>query len=130
MEIIFKSTKNKSNFIYCSELFKNKKVLNSFNKLNYCPVGHNIIECGNVKFNKKISGKLYLCYPLSVVVENDIKFESLHELISEIRNSYKEIYKNYESSIKYGIWGHDIYDLVIESITIYDDNSISVGIGS
>jgi hypothetical protein len=29
-----------------------------------------------------------------------------------------------------GIWGHDICDLVIESITLYEGNLIRVGIGS
>lgn len=29
-----------------------------------------------------------------------------------------------------GIWGHDIGDLVIESITLYEGNLVRVGIGS
>ena len=33
MEIVFVSTPKKSNFNYCSELFKDKKPLNGFNKL-------------------------------------------------------------------------------------------------
>lgn len=130
MEIIFKSTKNKSNFNYCSEIFNNKEILNGFNKLNYCPVGQDIYECGDVKFDKNIIGNLYISYPLSVVVKKEIKFNSLHTLIKEIRETYREIYKNRESAIKYGIWGHDIYDLQIEGIIIYKDYSIKVSIGS
>ena len=130
MEILYKSTKEKSNFKYCSEILKNKEILNGFNKLGYCPVGQDIIECGNVKFDKTISGYLYLCYPLSVVIKENIKFNSLHSLIKEIRKTYSKIYKDYNSSIKYGIWGHGIYDLFIEGITIYKDNSIGVSIGS
>lgn len=130
MEIIFKNTKNKSNFTYCSEIFKDKKVINGFNKLGYCPVGQDIIECGNIKFDKEMEGTLYLAYPLSVVVKKNIKYDSLHSLINAIRSAYQEIYKDYNSSIKYGIWGHSIYDLFIESITLYEEGLISVGIGS
>lgn len=130
MEIIFKSTKRKSNFTYCSELFKDKNPKNGFNKLGYCPVGNSITECENVLFEKELTGKLYLCYPLSVVIEEEIKYDSLHSLIEEIRRVYKEIYKDYNSVIKFGVWGHTIYDLVIESITVYDDNSVEVSIGS
>lgn len=130
MEIIYKNNKNKSNFTYCSEVFKNKEILNSFDKLGYCPVGQNIIECGDVKFEKEINGIVYLCYPLSVVVKENIKFNSLHTLIQEIKKAYRKIYKDYNSSIKYGIWGHSIYDLVIEGIKLYKDNSVNVSIGS
>lgn len=130
MEIIFKNTSKKSNFKYCSDIFKGKKVLNGFNKLNYCPVGQDIYECGDVKFDKQITGNLYLDYPLSVVVKKEITFDSLYSLIKEIRKTYGEIYKNRESAIKYGIWGHDIYDLQIEGIQIYKDYSINVSIGS
>ncbi len=45
MEIIYKSTKGKSNFAYYTELFKNNKILNGFNKLGYCPISNNTIEC-------------------------------------------------------------------------------------
>lgn len=130
MEIIYKSTKQKSNFKYCSELYKNKKVLNGFNKLGYCPIGHNHIECGDIKFDKEINGTLYLVYPLSVVVKENIKFNSLYSLINKIRETYQEVYKNRESCIKYGVWGHDIYDLIIEGIILYEDNSVEVNIGS
>lgn len=130
MEIIYKSIKNKSNFAYCSELFKNKNILNGFNKFSYCPIGNDTLEIGDVKFDNTMKGILYLCYPLSVVVKAQIQFNSLYDLIKEIRKIYKEIYKNKESVIKYGVWGHDIYDLCIEGITIYKDNSIKVDIGS
>lgn len=130
MEIIYKKNSKKSNFEYCSEIFKNKTPLNGFDKLNYCPVGHDVFECGDIKFKKEIEGTLYLSYPLSVVVKQEIKFDSLHSLINEIRKTYKEIYKDRDSMIKCGIWGHDIYDLQIEGIVIYTDYSIKVSIGS
>lgn len=130
MEIIFKTNNNKSNFKYLSEIFKDKIVLNGFNKLGYCPVGRDTLECGNISFNRTINGNLYLGYPLSVVVKENIKFDSLHSLINEIKRVYRKIYENRESAIKYGIWGHDIYDLQIEGIVIYTDYSVKVSIGS
>lgn len=130
MEIVFESNSKKSNFNYSSELFKSKTVLNGFNKLNYCPVGQDIFECGDINFNKNINGTLYLTYPLSVVIKEKIIFNSLYSLIKEIRKTYRKIYKNRESVIKYGVWGHDIYDLLIEGITLYKDFSVKVSIGS
>lgn len=129
MEIIYKSTKQKSNFAYCSELYKDKEILNGFNSM--CePVSASEIEIGDISFGSDINGTLYLCYPLTVVVKENIKFNSLHTLIQEIRRVYKEIYKDRKSIIKYGVWGHDIYDLVIESIEVFKDGSVDVNIGS
>lgn len=134
MEIIFKTTKDKSNFAFCSELYKNKKTLNGFNKLKemvICePISEDEFECRDVKFDETINGTLYICYPLSVVAKFDIKFNSLHTLITEIRKAYKEIYKNRKTMINCGVWGHDIYDLVIESINVCEGNLVDVNIGS
>lgn len=155
MEIIYTTTEEKSNFSFCSDIFKDKKVLNGFNKLDeeiICePIADNTFNCQNVIFEKEIVGDLYLCYPLRVVVKNEIKFKNLYELISEIRKTYHQIYyeekktmtkvdkknKNLinrgSSNGKYGIWGHDIYDLVIESIKVCEGDDkpiIDVSIGS
>lgn len=132
MEVIFKTNSNCSNFSFCSNLYKGKKVLNGFNKLEeiFEMIDDNEYNCRNVKFDEKINGILYLCYPLSVVVKFDIEFDSLHKLIDEIRRCYKEIYKNRKNIIECGVWGHDISDLVIESIKIYEDNLVDVSIGS
>lgn len=132
MEIIFKKNSKQSNFSYCADIFKGKEKLNGFNKMlesvELCePIEGKEFYVRDVKFDETIDGKLYLCYPLSVVVEQDIQFNSLHELITEIRKTYKTIYK---APIKYGIWGHYIGDLVIESITIYEGNLVDVSIGS
>ena len=59
--------------------------------------------CRNVKFEDKIKGKLYICYPLTVVVKFDIEFDSLYSLISEIRKAYKKIYKDRNTMIKCGV---------------------------
>jgi len=90
-------------------------------------VNDNKYRVRNVNFEETINGTLYLDYPLSVVIKEQIKFKSLHELIKEIRKVYKEIYKKPN---EYGVWGHSIFDLVIESIIIYEDNLIEVNIGS
>jgi len=130
MEIIFKSKKEKSNFSYCADIFKGKKKLNGFNKMveSLCErVSDDEYSVRDVSFNEDLTGTLYLCYPLSVVVKEEIHFNSLHTLISEIRRVYQKIY---EDPITYGVWGHSIYDLVIESITIYEGNLVDVSIGS
>lgn len=159
MEIVFVSTPKQSNFDYCSKLFKNKKPLNGFNKLiesvdiiDY--VDDDEFQVKNLRFDSEIKGELYLNYPFSVVIKDSIKFSTLHELISEIRRVYHEAYALEEQTSKklmmpmyeedpnsslmnrnktngvIGIWGHDIGDLVIESITLYEGNLVRVGIGS
>lgn len=159
MEIIYVSTPKKSNFNYCSEIFENKKPLNGFNKMLekvrlFDRVDEKEFWTKNVKFEEEIVGELYLCYPFSVVLKETVKFSSLHELISEIRRTYQAAYElEKTTSMKkampmyeedpnspfmnrnrtngvIGIWGHDIGDLCIESITLYEGNLVRVGIGS
>ncbi len=137
MEIVFVKTEKLSNFDYSNKVYKNKKVLNSFNKLEelmICePVASKEFEVNNVLFPNEISADLFLSYPLEVVVKQTITFKSLHELISQIRDTYKEIYEDEEKTHRYGIWGHSIYDLFIEGISIMEgkDNPIvRVYIGS
>lgn len=143
MEIIFKSNENQSNFNYSSNLFKNKKTLNGFNKLEETMLFERIenseFNCQNVNFDKEIIGDLILCYPFKVVVKEEIKFKTLYELISEIRKTYHKIYSMEAKALKtlrkrknsynrgtsdgmFGIWGHDIYDLIISSIRIVENN--------
>lgn len=137
MEIVFVKTEKQSNFDYSSKLFKNKKVLNSFNKLEELMVREPIVskefEVGDMKFPQKVNADLLLSYPFNVVVRQPIVFSSLYELISQIRETYKKIYEEEEQNHKYGIWGHSIYDLVIEGVSIVEgkDNPIvKVYIGS
>ena len=141
MEIIFKSNENQSNFNYSSNLFKNKKTLNGFNKLEetmlFERVDDSEYDCQNVSFDKEITADLILCYPFKVFVKEEIKFKTLHELISEIRKTYHKIYAEEAKTLKtmkknkhlynrgtsdglFGIWGHDIYDLCISSIRIVE----------
>lgn len=137
MEIVFVKTGKLSNFDYSSKLFKNKKVLNSFNKLEelmiFEPIASNEFEVNDILFPEEISADLFLSYPLEVVVKQSITFKSLYELITKIRSTYKEIYKEEEKTHKFGIWGHSIYDLCIEGISIMegkDNPIIRVYIGS
>jgi hypothetical protein len=137
MEVVFVKTEELSNFDYSNTLFKNKKVLNSFNKLEelmICePVASKEFEVKDMLFPEEISADLFLSYPLEVVVKQPITFKSLYELISKIRETYKEIYKEERKTHKFGIWGHSIYDLFIEGISIMEgkDNPIvRVYIGS
>ena len=137
MEIVFDKTEEQSNFNYSSKLFKNKKVLNSFNKLQELMICEQVaskeFEVQDMLFPEKINADLFLSYPLKVVVKQPITFTSLYELISQIRDTYKKIYKEEKKTHKYGIWGHSIYDLYIEGISIMEgkDNPIvKVYIGS
>ena len=104
MEIIYKTTEKKSNFTYCAELFKNKKPLNGFNKMferiMWEPVDDDEFEVQNVYFDEPIDGVLYLDYPFQVVVKENIHFDSLYSLISEIRRVYKAIYEDEEKTMK------------------------------
>ena len=155
MEIIYKTTEEKSNFSFCSDIFKNKKVLNGFNRLDEEIMCESIVNddfhCQNVSFDKEIIADLYLCYPFNVVVKSEIKFKNLYELISEIRKTYRQIYHEEKKTMTklakknknlinrgvsnglYGIWGHDVYDLVIESIKVCETEDkpiVDVSIGS
>lgn len=134
MEIIYKRNEEVSNYAYCDMIFKNKKALNGFNKMleqvEFEHVAGEEFNVQNVFFENPIQGTLYLCYPLNVVVKEKIEFDSLYSLISEIRRTYRQIYEEEATKRKYGIWGHGIYDLVIEAIKIYEDNLIDVSIGS
>ena len=151
MEIIFRTNENQSNFNYSSEIFKGKETLNGFNKLEETMLGEAIgaseFYCQNVTFDNEITADLILCYPLQVVVKEEIKFKTLHELISEIRRAYHTIYAKEAKTLKsmrrnkskdvsdelFGIWGHSIYDLSMASIRIVkgeDKPLVDVGIDS
>lgn len=130
MEVVFVKTEELSNFDYSNKIFKNKKVLNSFNKLEELMMCESVaskeFEVNNILFPNEVSADLFLSYPLEVVVRQPITFKSLYELITKIRDTYKEIYKEEEKTHKFGIWGHSIYDLFIEGISIMEgkDNPI------
>ncbi len=100
-------------------------------------------------FNEPINGKFNITYPLKVIVEKELKnINSIGELLWEISQTYKKIYdeENKSTTIspgyipgmmnrnktngKYGIWGHDLGDLVFEGIEIYDNGTIDFFVGS
>lgn len=94
------------------------------------------------EMDKTYKGTCYLKYPLSVVAEFPIEFSSMEELWEKVRSAYEEIYKEEEESSsvtpglipnmynrnrtngKFGIWGHGINDLVLESVIICEDKII------
>lgn len=144
MEIIFTSNKEQSNFDYCSKLFKNRKTLNGFNKLEetmlFEGISNTHFNCQDVSFYSEITADLILCYPFNTVVKEEIKFKTLYDLISEIRRTYNEIYsektrnlRNKKPNKLFGIWGHSIYDLSISSIKIVEGENrplVNVSINS
>lgn len=126
MEIKIKNFTEKSNFEADANFFKNKKITNSFNHINAL-VADRDLHVKNIFFENKIVGSIILCYPFKTLVEVKISTNSLHDLIRTIRKAYRWIYKDPD---KYGIWGHTICDLSINSIKIYDNKFISVDIDS
>lgn len=100
-------------------------------------------------FDKPISGKVYITYPLSVIVEIEVKeVETVGGLLWLIAKAYREIYKEEEdaykkqvkrptnslnrekSNGKYGIWGHFLEELIFEGVEIHDNGTIHISIGS
>ena len=138
METVFVKTGNRSNFDFAAKIFKGKKVLNGFNKLSESVIFESVasdeFEVQDLLFPNEIEAYLYIDYPLCTVVKETIKFKTLHELITAIRQTYQTIYKEEEASPgKYGIWGHSIYDLDIEAIRILEGKDkplVEVAIGS
>jgi hypothetical protein len=101
---------------------------------------------------ERLSGRVYLDYPLSVLVELEVNnIETIGSLVWHIAKAYQRIYQEEEKTTiyraipgnerdtsknrnrtngVYGIWGHDIEDLTFETISIYDNGNIIVGLGS
>lgn len=86
-------------------------------------------------------------YPLSVTAIATVKARTIMELGYRICDAYKQIYEEERNSTeipegyiegmynrnrtngKYGIWGHDISDLILEGIKI-SGNVVSISVGS
>ncbi len=99
-----------------------------------------------------VSGKVFLRYPLSVIVQVDIdKEESIGGILWTVAKAYEEIYIGEKETSRieelpieergnlinrnttdgiYGVYGHDIYDLYFESIEIYPNGVIDIFVGS
>lgn len=144
MEIVFISNELGSNFGYMSNVIGSKTIMSEYEILSKEPtyeiVASKKFNSKDIVFEKTIVADLYVNYPLKVVVKSEIKFGTLHELISEIRNVYHEIYKKERETMtriyksnknlinrgssdgEFGIWGHDIYDLCISYIEIYENS--------
>lgn len=101
-------------------------------------------------FEENLNGKFNITYPLDVIVEGEVeKVFTVGELLWKVAQIYEKIYQEEEETTKievgqmsenlinrnqtdgkYGIWGHDIGDLVFEGIVIYDNAVIEFYIGS
>ena len=101
-------------------------------------------------FEESFNGKFNITYPLNVIVEEKVEnIYTIGELLWEIAQTYKKIYEEElttttievgqmsenlinrnQTDGKYGIWGHDIGDLVFEGISIYDNGTVDIFIGS
>lgn len=101
-------------------------------------------------FKEPLNGKAYITYPLSTVVEVEVKnVKQVGELLWLISKVYRDIYDEEDKSTEidpkaknkivcnrittngtHGIWGHIIEDLWFESVTIHEDGNITFGIGS
>jgi hypothetical protein len=49
------------------------------------------------------------------------------QLAAEVQKHYKKIYKNPE---QWGVWGHDIGDLILHTLYVYKDGKAKVGVDS
>ncbi|SRR5258706_6526389 len=86
-------------------------------------------------FTKLPANKVFILkidYPLSTCATFKLKTGKqgmgLIRLLNEIGKAYTKVYVQDEH---YGIWGHDIGDLVIEGINInYKNKTISLSVGS
>lgn len=84
---------------------------------------------GEKYLKKPLTGEIRLTYPLGVDVYLKIKnCASVGGLLWDISQVYKE--EIYKDPKRYGIWGHSIGDLYFESITIFHNGSIELGMGS
>lgn len=107
---------------------------------------------GQKWFIEPLVGRAYLSYPLSTNVEVDIdNINNIGELLWVLSQAYLKIYAEEEKTStekatpkeertgcinrnstngEYGIFGHDISDLVFEQISIDKNNLIRVSVGS
>ena len=82
-------------------------------------------------FKEDVSGFAFLKYPLGVIVKVEINsVKSSGSLLWILAQVYKDIYSNKENIEKYGVYGHEIDDLVFEQISICKNKVIIVSVGS
>ena len=75
-------------------------------------------------FKKPLTGVVYLSYPIDKVVSFEVKqILTIGELLWHVSQAYKAIYEKEEL---YGVWGHDIGDLVFEFISLYNFDTIII----
>lgn len=95
----------------------------TINNHGYCPsmVESEFVKDGNKIVSKRKIARFFIDYPLNAEVSFRRRSKNgwtRQKLVSTIKSIYKNnIYKHPD---KYGVWGHDIRDLVIERIRVRD----------
>jgi len=101
-----------------------------------CRLGISVIYLsdmsGNIELQPNTLYTLLITYPLNSGVEFLIHSGDngcgLISLLSDIGKAYEKVYASPE---QFGIWGHDIGDLVLESISVdHDKRLITLSVGS
>lgn len=73
-------------------------------------------------------------YPLGADVDLPFKKKggwTRGELFNVIQEGYVKIYEEEDAGVKnYGIWGHDLGDLVLEEVKITDEGQVRLSVGS
>lgn len=117
-----------------------QNIKSSFKRVltNPVPLKTHVVKSKNEFLKKNTTYKVVFNYPLG----RDFEFEfvttdeqpTTYDLIDFVAKIYQEeVYKDDESCSKYGVWGHDICDLVFEGFEIDVngvDNTIHLLIGS
>ena len=133
--------------MFVSENESPKKVLKfSYVQLSDPPTNIEYPKETDIVFDEPISKKLLIMYPITNVPVFSIRGNTRNELIKEIVSAYHKLYDIEEESSKFiassmgfetsantpgliGIWGHSLRDLVLHTISIYN-NCILIGVDS
>ena len=82
-----------------------------------------------IKPNKEFT--LVIDYPLSkpftIKLKSGTKGITREGMVNRIVKYYKKVYAN---ASKYGIWGHDLGDLVLGSVILFPDGTVRLGVDS
>jgi len=105
-------------------------------KKEKCKLGISVIYLSSIKGNVRLPpNSLYtlrIDYPLDVGVGFPVKTGKQGMDITEILGTIGDAYeKVYATPNHFGIWGHGIGDLVLESVTVdHDSKLITLSVGS
>lgn len=67
-------------------------------------------------------------YPIRGTVQIKVKqASSLHDILLPVSKAYEQIYQRAK---EFGVWGHSINDLFFERVSINEDGTCEISIGS